>query len=183
MDLARHTIREQLDLPSSTPIADDPALDTLLAGCFVSLHELGNHRLRGCIGRIDAALPLRQSVEHAARGVLCDPRFKTQPVTARDLTSLDIEISVLSPPSRVASPHDFDLLNDGVFLTIDGRRGCFLPQVARSTGWTREQLLDRLCTEKLGLSVRSWQRPDAAFQKFSVTLIGPVPFVENPRRE
>jgi len=41
-----------------------------------------------------------------------------------------------------------------IYLTLNGRSGVFLPQVARETGWRRDQLLDRLCTEKDGLPRR-----------------------------
>jgi AMMECR1 domain-containing protein len=51
-----------------------------------------------------------------------------------------------------------------------------LPQVARETGWTKEQLLDRLCTEKLGVSAIVWQHPNAKLFKFSSVILGPEAF-------
>ncbi|MDQ3439344.1 MAG: AmmeMemoRadiSam system protein A, partial [Planctomycetota bacterium] len=125
------------------------------AGCFVSLHERDTHRLRGCIGRLEASGPLWQVVRETAANVLDDPRFIDQRVTVADLPTLEIEVSIISPLVRAASSTSFDLLNDGVYLICGERTGCFLPQVARETGWTREQLLDRLCTEKLGVDPRT----------------------------
>jgi AMMECR1 domain-containing protein len=48
--------------------------------------------------------------------------------------------------------------------------------VARETGWSREQLLNRLCSEKLGLPANSWQNSDAKLMKFDTLLVGPEPF-------
>ena len=144
------------------------------AGCFVSLHEHANHRLRGCVGRLDPNLPLAQAVRETAADVLRDPRFVTHPVTSRDVGELEIEVSVLSPPREAPSPLDFEL-TDGIYLTFGGRAGFFLPQVARETGWTKEQLLDRLCTEKLGLPADTWRAPGAKLYTFQVEVVGPEP--------
>src|SRR3954452_8811010 len=146
LDIARDAIRQSLHgQPLAELPQDDPAL-LQPAGCFVSLHESGTHRLRGCVGRLDASGPLAAVVQQTAVNVLGDPRFTQQPVRIEDLPRLEIDISVLSPLMPAASPLDFDLLNEGISLTISNRAGCFLPQVARETGWNKEQLLDRLCT-------------------------------------
>ena len=145
------------------------------AGCFISLHERRAHRLRGCVGRIDPNLPLHEAVRQTASDVLHDPRFTTEPVTPDDLDKLDLEISVLSPPRHAASTLDFDLLNDGLYLVSGGKTGFFLPQVARETGWTKEQLLDRLCTEKLNLPADTWRKPESELLTFQVEVIGPKP--------
>jgi uncharacterized protein len=184
LDQARRTIRGALDVaeealgesPSAENDAPDPAL-LQPAGCFVSLHALESHRLRGCVGRLDAVKPLLHAVRHAARGVLDDPRFQHCPVCADELCELELEISVLSPLRPADDPEAFDLLNDGVYLTCQGRSGCFLPQVARETGWPKERLLARLCTEKLGLAPDAWRRPDARLQTFTTLILGPEPFV------
>ena len=57
------------------------------------------------------------------------------------------------------------------------RTGTFLPQVARETGWTREQLLAQLCTEKMGLSSVAWQGPDARLLTYRTVICGPAPFL------
>lgn len=181
LDLARHAIRDALD--AGPGAADVPPGDPELsqqAGCFVSLHDLRSHRLRGCVGRLDAEAPLAEIVPQMAEACLRDPRFERMPVTRGDLPRLEIEVTLLSPPQPCAGPEDFDLLNHGVVLHAEGRSGCFLPQVARETGWTREQLLDRLAAEKLDLDAGAWRRPDARLERFSTLLLGPEPF-ERPR--
>jgi AmmeMemoRadiSam system protein A len=174
LDFSRACIRRALGVDRVVPVAGDEMRQP--AGCFVSLHSLHGHRLRGCVGRIDATQPLATVLESVAAGVLRDPRFANAPVTAEELAWLEIEVSVLSPPRPVRSPLDFEPLKDGIYLTIGNNGGCFLPQVARETGWTREQLLDRLCIEKLGLPASTWRTLQARLSVFSVDVIGPEPF-------
>jgi AmmeMemoRadiSam system protein A len=178
LNLARNTIRAALaGAPSNgdTEAVIDPSL-LQAAGCFVSLHEIGTKRLRGCVGRLEARDPLHRAVADSARSVLTDPRFEREPVTADELSRLEIEISLLSPLRDVSDPLAFDPLADGIFLTIGSRTGCFLPQVGRETGWTREQLLDRLCSEKLELAPGAWRSSEAKLQTFTALILGPEPF-------
>jgi AmmeMemoRadiSam system protein A len=178
LDLAREAIRHALTGRAyAPPEPDDPAL-LEPAGCFVTLHELDSHRLRGCIGRLNT-LPLWRAVVNCSGEVLDDPRFAHEPVSLEELPTLEIEISVLGPLRPATDPLDFDPQLDGIYLSIGGRSGCFLPQVARETGWSREQLLSRLCTEKMGFESETWKRPETRLQVFSTQTIGPVPF-ESP---
>jgi AmmeMemoRadiSam system protein A len=181
LDVARQMIRSTLDAgsrsPSSQmPVPDDPALHQP-AGCFVTLHTLIGHRLRGCVGRLDSRDALLTAVRHSAVNVLDDPRFASFPVCLHELPELEIELTVILPLREAANCLDFDLLSDGIYLMVNDRAGCFLPQVAQETGWNREQLLSRLCTEKLGVSANAWQSPAAKLMKFQTVLVGPEPFV------
>ena len=175
LNLARSVIRLRLGEERAEPPAPTDGELLQPAGSFVSLHELASHRLRGCVGRLDATVSLWESVRQTAVSVLRDPRFTSNPVTRIELPHLSIEISVISP-LRACSAAAFDLLNDGIYITFRDRSGCFLPQVARETGWTREQLLHRLCTEKLGLPGETWRHPEARFFAFPVEQIGPELF-------
>ena len=176
LDVARNAIRAALRGESSPPLDTQDAALHRPAGCFVSLHAQSTHALRGCVGKMEAVDPLIVTVRDTAASVLYDPRFTAEPVTMEELPTLEIEISVLAPLRPAAGPLDFDPLNDGILLTIGDRSGVFLPQVARETGWTREQLLDRLCTEKLNLPALLWRHPPARLQVFSTLILGPVPF-------
>jgi uncharacterized protein len=173
LDIARAALRAAV--AEREPVLTSPPAPELLhpAGCFVSLHERETHRLRGCIGRLEATGPLWQVVRETAADVLGDPRFVDQRVTVIDLPNLLIEVSVISPLVPAPSVTSFDLQNDGIYLTCAGRRGCFLPQVARETGWTREQLLDRLCAEKLGMDPRAWRGGEATLLRFTTLILGP----------
>jgi len=188
LDIARLTIRHRLIARDDESVPAPASLSALLtnpdlqelAGCFVSLHELVTDRLRGCVGCLDAKQSLALAVQDGAESVLKDPRFHDMPIHLHELSKLEIEITVLSPLTDAANPLDFDPREHGIYLTIGQESGCFLPQVARETGWTREQLLDRLSYEKLGMSRDAWRSPDAKLQRFTTTIIGPEPF-ESPR--
>lgn len=176
LNIARNRIRRALEgevLPAER--SQDPALSQR-AGCFVSLHTLDSHHLRGCVGRLESDEPLEQSVAEVSLSVIHDPRFADNPVHLEELNSLELEISVISPLREVASPLQFDPSSDGIYLSIGGRTGCFLPQVARETGWSKEQLLSRLCREKMNLSADAWKNPNARLSVFTTLIIGPVPF-------
>jgi AmmeMemoRadiSam system protein A len=175
LNIARASLMSKFatdDAPTNPPV--HPELEQP-AGCFVSLHQRGDHALRGCIGRLESSAPLWQAVRQTAWDVLGDPRFTERRVTADDIANLEIEISVLSPLKRAPSPRDFDPPNEGIYLTLAGRAGCFLPQVAQQTGWSQEQLLARLCTEKMGLPPDAWKHPAAELFTFDVEIVGPEP--------
>jgi AmmeMemoRadiSam system protein A len=182
LDAARDAIRARLRAQPSHPAAGgDVAIDPELsqpAGCFVTLHSRRTHELRGCVGRLDAVDPLLTAVRRSAVSVLSDPRFQDNPVRPAELPELEIDVSVLSPLRPAPGPLEFDLLNEGIYLEWgENRAGCFLPQVARETGWSKEQLLARLCVEKMGLPPTAWQDPRAKLFVFTTLVIGPEPFV------
>jgi AmmeMemoRadiSam system protein A len=180
LDAARDTIRAVLRGDAAPEDGGPPPADPALAqpaGCFVTLHRLHTHELRGCVGRLDAVDPLLRAVRRAAASVVRDPRFTGDPVRLGELPQLQIDISVLSPLLPASDPLAFDLLNDGIYLTWGERAGCFLPQVARETGWSKQQLLSRLCVEKMGLPPTAWQDPRAKLHRFTALIVGPEPFV------
>jgi uncharacterized protein len=184
LDAARDTIRLVLRGCPPPEGDDGPAPGDLVlaqpAGCFVTLHRLHTHELRGCVGRLDAVDPLLRAVRRAAASVLHDPRFTHNPVRLGELAQLLIDISVLSPLCCAPGPLEFDLLNEGIYLTWGERAGCFLPQVARETGWSKEQLLARLCVEKMGLPPTAWHDPRAKLYHFTTVVLGPEPFERHP---
>jgi AmmeMemoRadiSam system protein A len=188
MEIAPATRQAMLEFASQTIIrrlgGGDGGIslppDPLLAqplGCFVSLHRWENHALRGCIGLLESEKPLAEALASTAEGALADPRFVEQPVTIAELPLLQLEVTIIGPMTQAASPLDFEPLQQGIYLTIGARGGCFLPQVARETGWTREQLLARLCQEKLGYPPDAWKQPDAVMRVFPAEVIGPVPLL------
>ena len=124
-------------------------------GVFVTLRRHGE--LRGCIGRIETSEPLAKSVPVVAlESALHDARF--MPVRAEDLDDLQVEVSVLTPPVRVATSREIVPGRDGVVLESQGHRGVFLPQVWDETGWTRVEFLRELASQKAGLSPDAWQQ-------------------------
>jgi AmmeMemoRadiSam system protein A len=172
------TVRRRLEATPG-PVAVPPITPVVMrpAGCFVSLHRRTDHALRGCIGRIDTAAPLLEALINVSWGSAADPRFANQPLTLAELPSLTVELSILGPLKPAQNPLDFEPLTDGIYMVVGQRSGVFLPQVAQDTGWSREQLLDRLCQEKVGVNPRAWQTPAARLYTFESLTVGPVPFM------
>ncbi len=155
LTVARETIDKYVRTGQALKVEDtDPAL-LRPSAAFVTLREEGV--LRGCIGSLEPESPLIQTVrDRAISAAVEDPRFPA--VSARELPSLEIEISVLSPLRRVASYEEVDITKHGIVVESGGRRGVFLPQVAQETGWNRDALLSHLCQDKAGLAADAWKR-------------------------
>jgi AmmeMemoRadiSam system protein A len=94
-----------------------------------------------------------------------DVRFFGNRVTPAELGAIEIEISVLTPPTP-ATPEDIVVGRDGVFLTVDYNRGVFLPQVPVEQGWDRDAYLDNLCHKAGSSDPNCWRRPDAKLERF-----------------
>lgn len=118
-------------------------------GAFVTIHQ--NGKLRGCIGQIVSnGEPLWQVVrDMAITAASEDNRFL--PISKDELEKLDYEISVLSAPEEIDDWSKIELGKHGVIVKSGWHSGVFLPQVATETGWSREEFLSQLCTQKAGL--------------------------------
>lgn len=139
-------------------------------GAFVTLRTSG--RLRGCIGCFEASQPLYQVVaEMAEASALHDPRFLFDRLRPDELEHLTIEISVLSPLEKVDDPLDFELGRHGIYLKRGGASGCFLPQVATETGWSKEEFLSQCAEGKAGLRPEAWKDPDTEVYRFTCEII------------
>jgi len=117
--------------PSVGPAPADPRLDEPVR-LFVSWHE--GARLVGCIGTLEAHMPLREAVRHyAVQSGLHDPRTPTP--APSDLPRLRCEISVLTPPEPMAEQGLDEITaalvpgRDGLVLRDGERRAVFLPVV------------------------------------------------------
>ena len=137
------------------------------AAAFVSLHVGG--QLRGCIGHLDEADPLAQTIARCAR-LACteDPRFPA--LTAAEVDTLDVEISVLGTFQRVVSLEEIIVGQHGLLIERDKRRGLLLPQVATEYQWTAERFVEQTC-RKAGLPPDSWQR-GATLYRFEAEVFG-----------
>lgn len=111
-------------------------------------------RLRGCVGRMQADLPLYLAVqEMAVKSATADPRF--MPVLISELSRIQIEISILSPLVKVSNIDKIKIGVHGLLIEGMGMRGVLLPKVPVSRGWDREEFLDNLYL-KAGLPPGSW---------------------------
>jgi AmmeMemoRadiSam system protein A len=159
--LAREAIERGVQAKELPPLdLDSMPLPLRTEGSsFVTLTSRG--QLRGCIGSLEAHLPLAEDVRlHALGAALKDPRFP--PVNEEELNGLHIEISRLTRPVPLEYTDAKDLLSklcpgvDGVILGDDSyRRATFLPQV-----WEKipdpAEFLSNLCY-KLGVDPDMWR--------------------------
>jgi len=171
LKVARNTVEAVIKRePSQKPQSDDPELNAP-CGCFVTLK---NHsRLRGCIGQFISESPLIELVaEMAKSSATGDPRFFADPISASELDQLDVEISVLSPLQRTDEPLSLRLGVDGIYIKKGRTSGCFLPQVATETGWSKEEFLSYCCAHKAGLSADAWRDPETEVYLFTAEVFG-----------
>lgn len=136
------------------------------AGAFVTLHA--GEKLRGCIGTFSADTPLYETVKKmAVASATNDPRFSA--VTADELESIQIEISVLSPLKKV-NADEVEVGRHGLEISGYGRRGVLLPQVATEHGWDRETFLQQTCY-KAGLPLDAWKESETVIEVFEAQVI------------
>ena len=150
--------------PPRQELASNAPKSTLAKmGAFVTLNDKITGALRGCIGEILPMRPLVEAVaERAVDAALRDPRFS--PVQERELSSLRVEVSALTPPKRITSWRAIVLGRDGMTLEKNGRFAVFLPQVAPEQGWDLPTTLSCL-SQKAGLASDAW-RDGATFETF-----------------
>lgn len=165
LNLARSTVESYVrdrKIPSYTPTL--PGIQKNL-GAFVTLKEGG--QLRGCIGRFEPSEPLYKIVQQMAVAAATeDPRFR--PVSVGELDKLEYEISVLSPLKKVPNADAIELGKHGVEVRKGFfNHGVFLPQVATETGWSKEEFLGELCSQKAGLPRDCWKDPKTDLYVFT----------------
>jgi AmmeMemoRadiSam system protein A len=167
MVIARRAIGDALHGRSS--VVQIPAEGNLSrpGGAFVTIRIEGN--LRGCIGYIQAPLPLAEVVaEVAQKAATEDPRFP--PLSSEEFDRAGIEISVLSPLRRIAGVDEIQVGVHGLLLELRQARGLLLPQVAVEYGWDRETFLENTA-RKAGLPRHAWMDPDAEIYIFAAEII------------
>jgi len=169
INLARQTIESFVrdnKVPDSAALASkySGGLQKNL-GVFVTLQEHG--QLRGCIGSIQGREPLYQGViNNAVNSCARDTRFN--PVQAKELNDIHIEISVLSPLKKAESAERILPGWTGVVLQKGPYQAVYLPQVPLEVGWDRDEMLSNLA-EKAGLGPDDW-KSDAQFFTFEAQI-------------
>jgi AmmeMemoRadiSam system protein A len=173
LKVAKDTVEAVIRNPKSeirNPKSDDPQLNAH-CGCFVTLKN--QEQLRGCIGQFTSeGLLIELVAEMAKASATGDPRFFGDPITPDELNELDIEISVLSPLQRTDNPLGLRLGVDGIYIKRGRASGCFLPQVATETGWSKEEFLSYCCAHKAGIAPDAWRQPGTEVYLFSAEVFG-----------
>ena len=154
LEIARQSIEsyvkagKRLEVEEADPILNEEN------GAFVTIHEKGE--LRGCIGNMVGRQPLYLTIrDMAVEAAVNDPRFPS--MKPSELKDIEIEISVLSPLKKVNSADEIKMGEHGVMVRGGFQSGVFLPQVAIETGWSKEEFLSYLCSEKAGLPADAWK--------------------------
>ncbi len=164
LDFARHVVEYAARRADPTAVPVPTELEQTHSGVFVTLQR--HRRLRGCMGTLDATLPLAEAIRQAAvNATVGDPRF--QPVGVGELPDIELEVSILSPPVPMNTLEDLELGRHGVIVQRGARRGLFLPQVATSHRFDKETFIERCCTEKAGLPPGAWRDPDTEVLLFT----------------
>jgi len=160
LNLARETIKTELDKKKIPPIEWENISDTFKEnlGTFVTLTIGGN--LRGCIGHIIPRETLVEGIkENAINAAFRDPRFP--PLSKIEFEKIEIEVSILTYPEEILYKDANDLLNklrpeiDGVIIKKGFYEATFLPQVWEQLP-RKEEFLSHLCM-KAGLPANSWK--------------------------
>ncbi len=86
--------------------------------------------------------------------------YRFDPVTVDEIDLLELEISVLSPLKLVSSADEVELGKHGIYIKDGSRSGTFLPQVATSTGCTKEQFVGYCSKDKAGIGWEGWKNAE-----------------------
>lgn len=169
LEIARHTMEEYVS-EGIIPKIDEKTLSPILLqpfGAFVTLNEHGD--LRGCIGRFDAVDPLYKVIQQMAIAASTqDSRFPE--VISSEFDDIDIEISVLTPMRRINSIDDFQLGKQGIYMKKGYSSGTFLPQVAKETGWSKEEFFGHCARDKAHIGWDGWK--DAELYVYEAYVFG-----------
>jgi AmmeMemoRadiSam system protein A len=151
-------------LPQGGPLAE-------ARGAFVTLHVAG--ALRGCIGSFRPLGSLAETVAKMAVAAASeDPRFL--PIRAEDLPELDVAVSAIEPPRRLADPRAVEVGRHGLVVKRGWQRGALLPKVAAEQAWDAETFLRHTCL-KAGLPPTAWLEPDCEVEAFEADEFGEEP--------
>jgi MEMO1 family protein len=171
LKIARNSIENFVKTGKTLDITTKDSRLNETEGAFVTIRKHG--ALRGCIGNIVGQEPLYKTVrDMAVAAASQDPRFT--PLTVAELKDIDVEVSVLSKPRRVKDASEIQLGKHGVIVSAGGHQGVFLPQVADETGWSKEEFLSQLCSQKAGLPPNAWKDPNTTLYVFTADV-----FAEN----
>ena len=178
VDLARQSVTEAVSHGRILANIPRGGIFSQQHGVFVTLH-IGK-RLRGCIGVVEPKEPLGDSIVRcAASAALQDSRFPA--VRPDELSDLQIEISLLSPPLPIRL-EEIEIGRHGLLISRGRQRGLLLPQVAVEHHLSAEQFLAEAC-RKAQLPPDSWRDADANICGFTCEIFSDGPRTASPSGE
>lgn len=177
--LARKTVDDYVTKKKKTETPEDTSEQLRLkSGVFVTLNSITGNQvsLRGCIGRPYPTQPLVEAtIDSSVDSAVNDPRFP--PVNTKELDTIIIDLSVLTPPKKIEYSNPEDLLNlvkvgrDGLIAIRGMQRGLLLPQVPVDWNWNTLEFIKHTCN-KAGLPQDAWKDPKTEFMSFQAEIFG-----------
>ena len=166
LELARQAVAEAVCERRLLPQLPQSEVFNHCCGVFVTLHV--KHKLRGCIGVIEAKDPLAETIVRCAfSAALEDPRFN--PMQPEELLDLEVEVSLLSPLQPIR-PEEIEIGKHGLLIEQGIRRGLLLPQVAIEHNLDRERFLRETCY-KARLPIDAWKSPRTRVYGFTCEIV------------
>jgi hypothetical protein len=151
---------------------DYPELLQQPGASFVTL-RIG-HRLRGCMGSLQATEPLVVNVaRNAFTAAFRDPRFA--PLARDEFADLSIHLSLLGKPEPLTVASEAELLSlirpgiDGLTLSEGNARATLLPAVWKTVSDPREFLVH--LKRKAGLQPDYWS-PTLRVERYTAESVG-----------
>lgn len=156
VDTLQYALNHHGKMPGIS-LSDFPESLRRKGACFVTLEKNGS--LRGCIGSLEARLPLVEDVaKNTVSAAFADPRFP--PLQSSEMNDVQISLSVLSPAEAMTVSDEEDLLRqlrpdiDGLILQDGYNRATFLPSVWQQLP-QKQQFLNHL-KQKAGFGTSYW---------------------------
>ena len=169
LEIAREAVTDYLRTGHSPEIDSAELTPSLMkhVGAFVTFHKQG--KLRGCTGRFNPGIPLWKVIQElSVSSAIRDHRFS--PLCLEEIHEISIEISVLSPLTRIRSASEIIPGKHGIYMIKGSNSGTYLPQVAIRTGWTPEELLGNCARDKAGIGWDGWK--DAELYTYEAVVFG-----------
>jgi hypothetical protein len=148
-------------------VIDDPYLQSRSFGAFVTLRN--GDQFRGCIGTCVPTKPLYETVIDMTEAA-ASKDHRVEPITASELETVRIDISVLSPLESVIDPLALEAGKHGLYVVRGAKKGVLLPQVATEYKWNIKRFLEQTCI-KAGLVKNAWQDHDTTISSFTALII------------
>jgi len=173
LTLARDSIAHGFQTQQPLAVSTDDFSTNLVQqlSCFVTLTK--NNTLRGCIGSLQAFMPLVQHVTNSAHSAAFhDLRFP--PLTENEFSEIHIEISILSTAEELTVSSEEELLRklkpgkDGLILNDGTHSATYLPTVWKQLP-TVEAFVCAL-KKKAGIPTDYWS-PSMQVFRYSTELI------------
>jgi uncharacterized protein len=174
LDVAAAAIDYGLKEQGLLPLALDDYPERLRQpqASFVTLRI--DHKLRGCMGSLQATEPLVVNVaRNACAAAFRDPRFV--PLAREEFPQLSIHLSLLGAPEPIACESEAQLLSlvrpgiDGLTLIEGTRRATLLPAVWETLPNPRDFLIQ--LKRKAGLAPDYWS-PSVRVERYTAESVG-----------